>query len=243
MAPFPRRSPPAGEAPPQPSGEDVRLDSWKEIAAFLQRDVRTVQRWEKTAGLPVYRHPSSRLRTAYAYRSELEAWWRARPRDFESVPVERRRWAPRTVVAATAVVLVLAAAGWLAGKGRESWTSHRAEAAPRSPAVVLLSRLEVPASRDALGRLLNELVADRFRAQAGVSLVPPARVTRLLGLMRQEPQAPLTPAISREMAARDGGIDLVVTGEVHRLDSRAIVHLRLVAPGDGRIRASAERHT
>jgi hypothetical protein len=30
-----------------------RLDSWKEIAAHLKRDVRTVQRWEKEHGLPV----------------------------------------------------------------------------------------------------------------------------------------------------------------------------------------------
>src|SRR4026208_1593695 len=63
-----------GAARSQPSA-DERLDSWKEIAAFLQRDVRTVQRWEKQAGLPVHRHAESRLRTAYAYRSELEAWW------------------------------------------------------------------------------------------------------------------------------------------------------------------------
>ncbi|MCU1257033.1 MAG: repeat-containing protein, partial [Candidatus Angelobacter sp.] len=33
-----------------------RLDSWKEIASYLRRDVRTVQRWEKKEGLPVYRH-------------------------------------------------------------------------------------------------------------------------------------------------------------------------------------------
>jgi DNA-binding transcriptional regulator YiaG len=32
-----------------------RLDSWKEIARYLNRDVRTVQRWEETDGLPVYR--------------------------------------------------------------------------------------------------------------------------------------------------------------------------------------------
>jgi tetratricopeptide (TPR) repeat protein len=67
--------------PDDPRGSDreasERLDSWKEIAAFLKRDVRTVQRWEKLAGLPIHRHVASRLRTAYAYRSEIEEWWRA----------------------------------------------------------------------------------------------------------------------------------------------------------------------
>jgi len=33
-----------------------RLDSWKEIAAYLRRSVRCVQRWERTEGLPVLRH-------------------------------------------------------------------------------------------------------------------------------------------------------------------------------------------
>jgi hypothetical protein len=33
-----------------------RLDSWKEIAAYLGRSVRSVQRWERAEGLPVLRH-------------------------------------------------------------------------------------------------------------------------------------------------------------------------------------------
>ena len=45
-----------------------RLDSWKEIAAFLRRDVRTVQRWEKKEGLPVYRHQHEKLGSVYAFR-------------------------------------------------------------------------------------------------------------------------------------------------------------------------------
>ena len=33
-----------------------QLDSWKEIAAYLGRDVTTVQRWEKCEAMPVHRH-------------------------------------------------------------------------------------------------------------------------------------------------------------------------------------------
>lgn len=61
------------------STRDDRLGSWKEIAAYLGRDVRTVQRWERTQGLPVYRHRHSRLSTAYAFKSELDAWWHNQP--------------------------------------------------------------------------------------------------------------------------------------------------------------------
>lgn len=51
-----------------------RLDSWKEIANYLRRDVRTVQRWEKKEGLPVYRHQHDKLGSVYAYKPELTAW-------------------------------------------------------------------------------------------------------------------------------------------------------------------------
>jgi Tol biopolymer transport system component len=58
-----------------------RLDSWKEIARYLNRDVRTVQRWEETGGLPVYRRAKGRLKGSpvYAYKSELDAWLRQSP--------------------------------------------------------------------------------------------------------------------------------------------------------------------
>jgi len=43
-----------------------RLDSWKEIAAFLNRGVRTVQRWEASEGLPVHRHQHQKLGSVFA---------------------------------------------------------------------------------------------------------------------------------------------------------------------------------
>jgi tetratricopeptide (TPR) repeat protein len=51
-----------------------RLDSWKEIASYLKREVRTVQLWEKKEGLPVHRHFHNRLGTVFAFRSEIEQW-------------------------------------------------------------------------------------------------------------------------------------------------------------------------
>jgi len=57
---------------------DDRLDSWKEIAAHLKRDVTTVQRWEKREGMPVHRHLHDRMGSVYASRTELDAWVRGR---------------------------------------------------------------------------------------------------------------------------------------------------------------------
>ncbi len=58
-----------------------RLDSWKEIATFLNRGVRTVQRWEATESLPVRRHQHRKLGSVFALKSEVAAWWESRSAD------------------------------------------------------------------------------------------------------------------------------------------------------------------
>jgi len=55
------------------------LNSWKEIASYLGRGVRTVQRWEAHLGLPVHR-PSGRDHSAVlAFSNELDQWLDSRP--------------------------------------------------------------------------------------------------------------------------------------------------------------------
>jgi tetratricopeptide (TPR) repeat protein len=62
----------------QASPADERLDSWKEIAAYLKRSVRGVQRWEAEEGMPVHRHRHDKRGTIFAFKPELDAWWRER---------------------------------------------------------------------------------------------------------------------------------------------------------------------
>jgi TolB-like protein/Tfp pilus assembly protein PilF len=74
----------ANGAPIGPNGgaglplNDKKLVSWKEIAVHLGREIRTVQRWEKTEGLPVRRHEHQKRSTVYAYASELDEWFKKR---------------------------------------------------------------------------------------------------------------------------------------------------------------------
>ncbi len=101
------------QSPPTPHAED-RLDSWKEIAAYLRRGVRTVRRWEKGEGLPVHRHLHKRLGTVYAYKPEIDAWWDARGlrlgEEKEDPGESRLRgWlAPALATAATVILIALA---------------------------------------------------------------------------------------------------------------------------------------
>ena len=60
----------------RPPGD--RLDSWKEIAGYLRRDVTTVQRWERREGMPVHRHLHDKQGSVYAFRRDLDVWARGR---------------------------------------------------------------------------------------------------------------------------------------------------------------------
>lgn len=51
-----------------------RLDSWKQIAVYLDRTVRTVQRWENREALPVRRHIHVKGGTVYAFKKEIDTW-------------------------------------------------------------------------------------------------------------------------------------------------------------------------
>ncbi len=62
----------------KPASNSDRLESWKEIAEYLHRDVRTVQRGEESKGLPVRRLPGGERARIFALRSEIDAWWNSR---------------------------------------------------------------------------------------------------------------------------------------------------------------------
>ena len=109
-----------------------RLDSWKEIAAHFDRDVTTVQRWEKREGMPVHRHLHDRAGSIYAFTAELDEWARSRnvrvtqengydvptpiplslpPRS--AVSVSRARWTVILPLAAVIALLAIAVSLWL----------------------------------------------------------------------------------------------------------------------------------
>jgi TolB-like protein/Tfp pilus assembly protein PilF len=107
------QDPIASEPRPEGVPAGTRLESWKEIAAYLHRGVTTVQRWERSEGLPVHRHVHARLGSVWADRDELHEWWVHRgtriERDDPAPPPRRRRgW----LAASLAAGLVVGGAFW-----------------------------------------------------------------------------------------------------------------------------------
>jgi len=125
-----------GETSPGRQSSDTppseRLDSWKGIAAHFDRDVTTVQRWEKREGMPVHRHLHDRAGSIYAFTAELDEWARSRnvrvtqengndvpssiapalpPRS--AVPAPRAPWRVILSLAAVTALLAIAVSFWL----------------------------------------------------------------------------------------------------------------------------------
>ena len=124
-------------------GEPRRLDSWKEIAEYLGRDVRTATRWE-AEGMPLHRVPGGKGRSVFAFTNEIDAWMAGGRRPAAAAPPAApvqpaSRPAPPTFIAAAAGgALVIALAGIaVLTRGREDLDITTLRAAVTSTSVSL----------------------------------------------------------------------------------------------------------
>ena len=100
------------EASPQSVGslkDCDRLDSWKQIANYMNRTVRTVQRWEAEEHLPVHRrvHGPMNRHPVHAYKSELDQWFLRNSAPPVPLAPSPRGWRPRKLPLSLAVAVVL----------------------------------------------------------------------------------------------------------------------------------------
>src|SRR6185437_14147841 len=63
---------------PRAPATNATLQGWKEIAAELNRSVRTVQRWEQNLGLPVHKLGNGLGSPVFAFKEELRSWLRVK---------------------------------------------------------------------------------------------------------------------------------------------------------------------
>jgi pentatricopeptide repeat protein len=214
---------PSFEVPRSESPPERRLDSWKEIAAYLNRDVTTVQRWEKREGMPVYRHVHDKRGSVYAVPEELDAWRENRRPAEEATEAEPAaidesvaRWRDSRmwwVVAAVAVCIAL-------GAGYVAWRGHaRAVAGPqiRSLAVLPLRNISGDPSQDYLADGITEELIGKL---AGIREL---RVISHTSVMRFKDPKQSVPEIAKAL-----GVDAVVEGSVSREGSRIRVTAQLI---------------
>lgn len=216
--------------------DDERLDSWKAIAAYLNRDVRTVQRWERREELPVHRHQHDKLASVYAYRSELRQWQASRRatadpdvagesaaanltsfHDEPAVGMQPTQtsswstwWAALALVGLVAVGLA-AYYGWASREGGPQRTE------PLARRRMLPADIGAP---DALRSVTPTIRLGMAQAwlEAGGQLLPESALRTTLQLMRRSPQPYLTAEIAREVALRAGGVDFLFEPRIEAAD-------------------------
>lgn len=229
-----------------PSGRPLEdlLDSWKEIAAYLNRDVTTVQRWEKRERMPVHRHLHDRSGSVYAYSSELDAWRQSRRLRLETeekeqgaekpeqAPAEARkdgkdhwpketRWARHLLVLAGVAVLALLALTYVLMRGRAG-DANRPKI--KSLAVLPLKNLSGDPTQEYLADGLTEALIGRLASIHDLHVISRTSVMRFKDTNLSVPEI-----------AKTLGVDALVEGSVIREGSRIRVHAQL-------IRAATDEH-
>lgn len=208
-----------------PGSKESRLDSWKEIAAYLNRHVTTVRRWEKHEGLPVHRHVHDKLGSVYAFRAELDRWWHSRRVQLESQqgdgceptpgePLQAHRW---LILGGPVALCALIAIGYLMSPGR---SIDSRPPAITSLAVLPLDNLSNDAAQEYFAEGITEALIGQL-AKIGALRV----VSRTSVMVFKGSRTPL-PEIARAL-----GVDAVVQGSIQRAGDRVRVSIRLI---DGR---------
>jgi TolB-like protein/Tfp pilus assembly protein PilF len=226
---------PSPGTPPSSTFPQGRLDSWKEIAVYLHRDVKTVQRWEKREGMPVHRHQHDRIGSVYAFSSELDAWVQNRRLQLEEevqpsveAPADAGSdrgqgtlsWVRRRIVLAGVVGLALLGIAYIFTRGRGNATSPKI----KSLAVLPLKNLSGDPAQEYFADGMTEAVIGRL------SMIRGLRVISRTSSMRFKDTRLSTPEIAKSL-----GVDAIVEGSVMREGGRVRVHAQL-------IRAATDEH-
>src|SRR5262245_37596657 len=227
---------------PMPNERDVpleanqrgrTLESWKEIAAYLGRDVTTVQRWERQEGLPVRRLQHSRRGSVYAYTTELDAWRSSRERSrpggealshTQPGPTAAESPAFRVAPIVMVVLVVVATVGaFIMWRGRGASSSTP----PANLVVVAIFEGRTPgASADAFGRQAADYIIRTLGQVSTVAVMPaPIPVSELGNSQTDEP-----PALGRVH-----GATLLITGDYYLHDDQFVIQSRILNAATGRL--------
>lgn len=211
-----------------------RLDSWKEIAAYLRRSEKTVRRWEEKEELPVHRLLHEKRGSVYAYTSELDAWRDARkpatefPATNESPqttlettksPVKAESFLRRISVPliGVSVLLIAVAMGWFV------W--HRIRMRGGTATAERIHSLAVLPLEDLSGNTEQEYFADGMTAELITELakIESLHVISRTSAMRYKGTRKPLAEIAREL-----NVEALLEGEVLKTEQRVRITAQLI---------------
>jgi TolB-like protein len=216
----------------QADGKGRRLASWKAIAQYLGRDVRSVQRWERERALPVHRLPGEKG-SVFAYEGELENWLHSRehegaaaeshalPQSQAAEPAETREARRRRFGIAVAFVAILIVGAAVLRWWASAPTLHAPVALlePRPSGIAVLPMLNLS------GDSAQDYFADGFTDELVTELaqIRALRVISRTSTMIYKGSRKPLPQIAREL-----GVKYVLEGSVAREGGRVRVIAQLI---------------
>jgi hypothetical protein len=213
-----------------------RLESWKAIANYLHRSVRTVRRWEAREKLPVHRHQHTRGSSVFAFCSELDEWRQRRQQSVEQgipetdEPAIATAWLPSAARYA-AIALVAAFIGGFAGKSLLGPATVVPEPVTSADAaLVMITALPDADSTRNIGIDLTAALRRNLSQVGNSRVLPMKRVHDILTLMRQDLHDIVSPAIAREVALRDGNVRAVLIPHVEQLGDTFVISVEITDP-------------
>ena len=208
----------------EPRSED-RLNSWKEIAAYLKCSERTVRRWEQE-GMPVHRHVHKSKAAIYAYRAEIDAWWREGHeclKELENLENQHhaatflrrgRTW----LIAGAVLTAALVTALWLdVGGLRERIAGRGPNARIRSLAVLPLINLSGNPDQDYFADGMTEELISQLAQISALKVISRTSVMHYKGTKESSPEI-----------ARALGADALIEGSIRREGDRVEIAVQLI---------------
>jgi tetratricopeptide (TPR) repeat protein len=217
-----------------------RLDSWKEIAAYLKRDVRTVRRWEKSGRLPVHRHLHQKQATVYAYVSELDQWWnidkgRLAELDAEAKALTDKQKRRMILVSlGVAAALVAGLAIWFLRSQPVLSFADRDW--------VLLTDFENNTGQARFDKALLAPLSISIGQSVHANVFPRGRVAEVLRRMGRSADSRIDEVLGREICQREN-IRALIVESIAQTGNRYDLTARVVDPTSGNTAAAFEART
>lgn len=214
-----------------------KLNSWKEIARYLDRHVSTVQRWEKEGGFPVHHLVYKKRGSVFAYCSEIDAWLETRSitsnrqtQAAESLPIRF----PRKVfvgITAAALAFVVALLIWTGSLDTERFNSHDHHQ-------VLIADFENLTGEATFDEPLRFALLQEIGRLEFVTVFPRRQIEETLLLMRKPVATAIDLSLGREISLREGNVSAVLSGSLTKLGSSYFLTTALIDPVQNRQVAS-----
>jgi len=227
----------------QPDSRGRRLESWKEIASYLGRDVTTVRRWEKREGLPVYRLQHSKLGSVYAYTLELDAW-RDKEAHSETLagatdvpegeadhPTARIRPVHRWLIAGGVAVVALLVAAYLSTRSRAFNVTEGD--------TVVVADFANSTGDPVFDGALRQGLSVQLQQSPFLRIVSDQRIRETLRSMKEPPDARLVPEIAKDLCVRVGS-KVYIEGSITNFGNNYVIGLQAVDCSTGDLLAQQQ---